>query len=89
MKEIVSVDKAVGDDGLKVQAALGVDKSDLVAQVEARFPIAQVIDPAMKVVDGLVDKIEALIPGDQKALAAKLKAEARVELVELLSEKPA
>jgi len=89
MKNIVSVDKPIGDDGLAVKGALGVDKSDLVAQVEARFPIAKVVEPAMKVIDGMVDKIEALIPGDQKQLAANLKAEAREELIKMLSENPA
>lgn len=85
MKSIVSFDQAVGGDGLKVQGGLGVEGTDLVAQVKAVFPIAQVIEPAMKVLDGMVDKIEQIIPGDQKGIAAGLKADAREQLMKLVA----
>ncbi len=86
MKSIVSIDKEIGD-GLKVKAGIGVEGSDLAADVRVVFPLAKVIDPVMKIVDGLVDKVEKLIPGDQTTLAESLKAAARADLVKLLSEK--
>ena len=86
MKDIVSIDKEVGSDGLKVKAGLAVEGENLIAEVQASFPIAKVIEPAMKVIDDLVDKVEKLIPGDQTMLAAGLKADARAQIVKLLSE---
>lgn len=92
MKDLVKFDHAIGAEGQDLKGSaggsLGVDGSDLVAQVQvqARYPIAKVIEPAMGVLDGLVDKLEALIPGDQKALAAAAKADARAALVKALSE---
>jgi hypothetical protein len=85
MKELVKFEQKIGGDGGKVGGALGVDGSDFVAQVQARFPMAAALEPAFKVVDGLVDKIEQWIPGDQKAMAAVLKAEALEQLLKLLS----
>jgi hypothetical protein len=89
MKEFVSFDKPIGGDGLHAKGSVGVDGSDFVAKVEAKFPISNVIEPAMKVVDGFADKVEAWIPGDQKAMFAALKVEARDELVKLLAEQVA
>lgn len=86
MKELIGVDQEVGGDGGKVKAALGVEADQLKLELAATFPIAKIVEPAMKVVDGLVDKLEQFIPGDQKALAETLKKEAREELVKLLAE---
>jgi hypothetical protein len=88
MKEFVKIDQAVGGDGAKVKAALGVEKDQLKLELSATYPIEKVIDPAMKVVDNLLDKVEQWIPGDQKDMANQFKKEARQELVKLLSEQP-
>lgn len=84
-KKIVGFDKDLGSDGAKVNGALGIDGENLVANVAVTYPLAKVIEPVMKGVDNLVDKLEALIPGDQKGLAAKLKQEAREEILELIA----
>lgn len=89
MKNLVDFDKEIGSDGAKAVGALGVDGESLKFEVGVTYPIAKVIDPVMKVVDGLIDKVEKLIPGDQTGVAAKLKAEAREEMVKLLSEQMA
>lgn len=90
MKKIVGIDHDFGNGDVKGSAAgqLGVEGSDLVAEVavKARYPLEKVVAPAMKVVDDLIDKVEKLIPGDQTALAAGLKADAKKQLVALLSE---
>ena len=88
MKQLAQVEQAVGGDGAKLNGALGIDQSDIVAQVEVRYPIAKVIDPVMEIVDKLVDKLEAVIPGDQKGMAMQAKADARAAIVKALSEKP-
>jgi hypothetical protein len=85
MKQLAQFEKEIGGDGAKASGALQVDGSSIVAEVKVSFPLAKVIEPAMKVVDGLVDKLEKLIPGDQSGLAADLKREAREELVKVLS----
>ena len=87
MKEIVSTDKEIGSDGLKLGAKLGVEGSDLKAQIEVSYPIAKIIEPATKAADELLDKIEKAIPGDwDKPMIEKFKAEYKQRLVELLSE---
>lgn len=85
MKDVVKFDKAIGTDGLKAAGGVGIDGTDFVGHTEIRFPIVKAIDPLMKVVDNLVDKVEKLIPGDQTALAAKLKLEARDEIAKLIA----
>lgn len=83
-KEIVSYQKTLGGDGATVEGALGIEGENLRAEIAFEYPVAKVVEPVMKVVDGLVDKIEQWIPGDQKALAEKLKDEARKELMDLI-----
>ncbi len=87
MKKLVGFENDLGGEG-KVAGAVGVEGADLVADVRVTYPIAKVAEPAFKVIDGVIDKLEQWIPGDQKMLAATLKAEAREELVKLLAEKP-
>jgi hypothetical protein len=92
MKKIVGYDHEFGGENADVKGVVGgqlaVEGSDLVAEVsvKAKMPLAKIVDPAMRVVDSLIDKVDAWIPGDQKELAAKFKAEARDELVKALSE---
>lgn len=90
MKKLVGYDHDFGGGDVKgaAGAQLGIEGSDIIADVhvKARVPIAIVAQPAFKVIDQLVDKIEAWIPGDQTAIAAGLKADARAQLVKLLSE---
>lgn len=76
-------ESAVGGDGAKAGAY--VDGSDILLKVS--YPIAKIIEPATKVADGLLDKLEALIPGDwDKAIIEKLKLEYKEELIKLLGE---
>lgn len=86
MKNLISFDQDLGGDGAKLNGGLGVAGDQLQAQVSVSYPIAKIIEPAAKVIDQLVDKLEALIPGDQKAMAASAKADARAALVKALSE---
>lgn len=86
MKIIVGFDQAVGGDGAKVKGSLGIDGSDLALDMKAVYPLDKLVDPAMKAVDALIDKVEEWIPGDQKAMAESLKVEFRADLVKYLSE---
>lgn len=89
MKKLVSFEKELGGDGAKAAGSIGVSGASVVAQVEVNYPLEKVLEPALKVVDNMIDKIEKLIPGDQTVIAANLKKEAREELVKLLSESQA
>lgn len=86
MKDLVKFDQEIGGDGAKAGGSIGIEADQLKAVVSVTYPIAKVIEPVMKVLDGLVDKIEQLIPGDQVAIAQGLKDQARAEIVKLLSE---
>ena len=86
MKEIIKHEAAVGADGAKVQALVGVEGQFLSANVAVQYPIEKLVTPALDVINNLVDQIEEFIPGDQKEMAAKLKAEAMEALVKALSE---
>lgn len=90
MKDLLKFEQGVGGDGGKVAGSVGVDQSDLVAQVQVRYPLAKVVEPATSALDKLLDKLKAAIPGSwDDALIDKFKAEYKEDLVELLSEKPA
>lgn len=86
MKELVKFEQEFGGDGAKAKGQLGVDGDALALAISVSYPIAKIIEPAVKVIDDLVDKLEQLIPGDQSVLAAKAKADAREALVKALSE---
>lgn len=91
MKKIVGIDQAFGGGDVKgsVGAQLSVEGSDLVADVsvKGRIPLEKVLGPVNKVIDNILDQVEKWIPGDQKAMAEALKADAHAQLVKLLSEK--
>ena len=86
MKEIIKHEADLGGDGAKFQAQLGVEGEFLSANVAVQYPIEKLVTPALDVINNLVDQIEEFIPGDQKEMAAKLKAEAKEALVKALSE---
>lgn len=86
MKDIVSFEQGIGGDGATLKGSLGVEGETLSAQVQVSFPIEKIVEPAMKVVDDLVDRLEKLIPGDQTAMAASAKADARAALLKAFSE---
>lgn len=87
MKKIAGYEQAVGADGGKVSAQLGVEGEHLKAEVAVTYPIAKVVEPATKALDSALDKLEKAIPGDwDKPLIEKVKAEYKQELVKLLAE---
>ena len=80
MKKIYET--ALGGDGAKVGAY--IEGADLT--VKATYPLGKVLEPVNKVIDEIIDKVEAWIPGDQKAIAEGMKADAHKRLIALLSE---
>lgn len=78
MKTII--EKGFGGDG--ATTGLYVEGQALVAKVS--YPLSEALEPLYSVIDKAIDKVEQLIPGDQTGIAAKLKAEAREELTQLL-----
>lgn len=90
MKQLAAYSHQLGDQG-SAQALAAVDGGDLVVEVKASYrqPIAPIVEKVMGPVDDLIDKLEALIPGDQKALAAGAKADVRAAIVKALSEEQA
>lgn len=87
MKTIAEYNHQIGEQGQAVAIA-AIDKSDLVVRVQMEFrqPVAPIVDKVMGPVDALIDKLEALIPGDQKAIATAGKAEIREQVLKILSE---
>lgn len=85
MKEFTSINKPLGADG-NFKAALGLEGQMLTAKIEVGYPVAKLAEPILKAGDDLVDKIEALIPGDQKAMATAAKADFRAAVMKLITE---
>lgn len=84
MKDL-KIEKEIGESGVKVAAKLGVEAEYLKAEVAVTFPVAKIIEPATKAVDGLLDKLETAIPGQwDKPYIEKLKAEYKEELIKLI-----
>ena len=86
MKTIVEHKADLGGQGTVAEFKLGVEGANLKAEVSALYPIEKIVDQVMPAIDSLVDKIEQFIPGDQTTYATQLKADAKAEIVKLLSE---
>lgn len=87
MKTIAKIDQSIGGDGAILSGQLGVEGSNLKAEVSVTYPIEKVVAPATKAVDNLLEKLEKAIPGDwDKPILEKAKAEFKEELIKLLSE---
>lgn len=84
-KTIYTHKQKLGEHG-EAEAKLGVNGENLRVEVSATAhyekPISEIAEPILKVADSFVDKIEALIPGDQKAMAAAAKADFRKAVVD-------
>lgn len=83
MNKFGSIEQNLGADG-KVKGSVGVEGADLKVQAEISYPVEKIITPVFQVVDSLIDKLEALIPGDQKALAAGAKSDAREAILKAI-----
>lgn len=87
MKDLIAFEQEIGGDGAKAKGSLGVDADQLKLQLAVSYPIAKVIEPATSALDGLLEKVKALIPGDwDNVMIDKFKDEYKKELVKLLSE---
>lgn len=87
MKDLYKYENPLGGDGGQVKAALGVEEKALKIKAEVSYPLEKVIEPVTKVVDGMLDKLEQLIPGDwDKAIIESLKVEYKAKIVEAISE---
>jgi hypothetical protein len=90
MKDLFKYEKDLGAEGVEdgsVKAALGVEGSNLVAEVKVGYPIAKIIDPATAEVDKLLEKLKGLIPGDwDNPLIDGFKLEYKASLLKALSE---
>lgn len=79
----VIVEQSIGGDGAKFGAYIEGDQ--LVAKVS--YPLEKVVEPVSNVVDNLLMKLEAAIPGTwDKAIIDPIRADAKAQLVKLLSE---
>lgn len=86
MKEFINHEASLGGEGAKFGVKVGVEEEFIKLDASVSYPIAKVVEPVMGVVDTLVDKLEKLIPGDQTAMAAQAKIDARAAIVKALSE---
>lgn len=87
MKVIADIKKPIGGDGAEASGALVLDGGMLKGQIEVSYPLAKALDPVNKIIDSMIDKIEAAVPGDwDKALLEPIRVEAKAALLKLLSE---
>ena len=87
MKELYEVSEKIGSDGFEIAGVIGVEGENLALVIKASYPLEMVLAPATKALDGLLDKIEELIPGNlEKPFIEKIKAEYKEQLVKLLAE---
>lgn len=87
MKDIVKIEQAIGGDGGKIEAALGVAGDQLAATVAVTYPIAKIVAPATEAFNKAADKLKEAIPGTwDDAIVDRVKVEFEKELVKLLSE---
>lgn len=87
MKKLASFEKEVGADGGKVMGSMGVEGAELMLELQASYPIAKIIEPACKLVDEMLVKLETAIPGEwDKPLIEKLKEDYKAQLVKMLGE---
>lgn len=85
MGKIAGIEQQLSDAG-KVSAELALENKMLKLKIsgEYAYPAEKVLDPALAIIDQLVDKLEAVIPGDQKAMAQEAKADARAAVMKWL-----
>jgi hypothetical protein len=81
MAEKVIAEKEIGDYG--ATAGLYFGEGEL--SVKLSYPIAKILEPIAQLADKAIDQLDKWIPGDQKAIADKLKKEMREELAELMA----
>lgn len=86
MKKIIGFENSVGDSGGTVGGELGVEGSNVKAELHALFPIAKILAPVEGVVRSGLAKIDAIIPGDQKALFDQMSKDLMEQLAKVLSE---
>lgn len=74
-------EKAIGGDG----AVAGLYVDDQYVYETVKYPLAKALDPANKLVDNMIDGLEAKIPGDwDKAILEPLRTGAKAELAKLI-----
>ncbi len=87
MKTIVEASQEIGADGAKATESLVIEGGFIKAKVQIAYPIAKAVSPITDLIDSVIGKIEAAIPGDwDKALLDPIKEEAKASLIKLLSE---
>lgn len=80
MKKAI-VEKEIGGDGAK--AGLYVDEEYV--SLSIKYPTVKLVEPIAQLADKAIDKVDALIPGDQTAEATAAKAKLREELAKLFA----
>ena len=86
MKTIVEFNKDLATD-VHAQGGLVVADGHLVAKVEVKYPLVKVAKPLTDGIHSILDKVEAIIPGDwDKGIIEKLKLEADEVVAKTLSE---
>lgn len=77
-KTIYSHKQELGKEGA-AEVSVGVKGQNLRLEgtVSYEKPVEEILTPVFKAADQFIDKLEQWIPGDQKAMAEKAKAELR------------
>lgn len=87
-KDIVSATQPIGGDGATVSEKLSIDNGDLVADIQARYPLKKIIQPAYDVIDKIEAELLKVIPGDvwDKAILDPIFAGAKAQLGKLVTD---
>lgn len=84
----LAITRPLGTDG-NFKASLSVVGDQIEANVKVQYPVMKLVEPIMGVADSLVDKLEQLIPGDQKAMAQAAKADFRAAILKAIQDQVA
>jgi hypothetical protein len=77
------IEKPIGGDGGKV--VLDIDAGNV--ELKVSYPLAKVLSPVTDIIDVVINKVEAAIPGEwDKAVLEPIRLAAKAELIALLSE---
>lgn len=82
MKELYTINEQAGE--AQIDGAVGVDSENILLKFQIKHPHKQVTDKIFAFADSIIDKLEEVLPGDQKSLATKAKSEVREFAMNLL-----
>lgn len=82
MKELYKINEQAGE--AHIDGSVGIDTENVSLTFTVKHPHKAITDKIFAFADSVIDKLEDVIPGDQKEMAVKAKAEVREFAMKLL-----